>query len=285
MSPDVLAVIVRAFSFALLFQAVGAAFFTALFNAQLNVTGVGIRRLAGRAAMIGMVLIVVHLALEPTRMTGEYTDFMDPSMRSMAWTSSSAVSQAMQVVGLMLVTIAMITSKQRVTLGVIGALCALTAFLFTGHTSTHPWRIVLAPLLAIHLFIVAFWFGSLLPLWIVSKYEPLERADSIFRKFSSIATGLVPVIAIVGLAMTASIAHGVPPLREPYGELILAKLVGFSTLMLFAAWNKWRLVPAIAGNAPASLGVLRRSMIVEFALLIGVLSVTAVMTTFFSPNE
>lgn len=160
---------------------------------------------------------------------------------------------------------------------------AVLAFPLTGHTSIHPRRIVLAPLLAVHLLVVAFWFGSLLPLWSVSKRESLDVAVRILQRFSTCATWLVPLIAIAGLAMAFLLVSGVPNVREPYGLLLATKFSGFSILMVVAALNKWRLVPAIEAGLTGSRGALRRSMMLEFLLIIGVLAATAVMTALFSP--
>jgi len=54
--------------------------------------------------------------------------------------------------------------------------------------------------------------------------------------------------------------------------------------MGFAVWNKWRLVPAISGKRSHAITMLQGSILMEFVLIVCVLSVTAVMTTFFSPN-
>jgi putative copper export protein len=78
------------------------------------------------------------------------------------------------------------------------------------------------------------------------------------------------------------LAGSISVLRKPYGELLLAKFIGFGVLMLFAAYNRWKLAPALQH---ASSGTsLRRSIVAEYLLIVVVLSVTAVMTTFFSPD-
>lgn len=141
-----------------------------------------------------------------------------------------------------------------------------------------------APLLLLHLLVVAFWFGSLLPLWIVSKREPLAVTASVLNRFSRLATWLVPLIALAGLIMAGLIARGVPPLIEPYGALLLTKLVAFAALMGLAALNKWRLVPTIEATPVQSLSALRCSMLAEICLIVGVLAVTATMTTLLARN-
>ena len=55
-------------------------------------------------------------------------------------------------------------------------------------------------------------------------------------------------------------------------------------LMGFAALNKWRWVPGLAANLVASRAALRRSIAAEYLLIVIVLAVTAVLTTFYSPE-
>jgi len=284
MSPDLLSVIIRSAGFVLLFQAAGAALFIALFTSRLAASVGIIRRLAIGSAWAGVVLAGVHLWLDAARMSGEFAGMLDPSMLRLALNSSSAAAQAMQMAGLLVIASGSVSARYSKVFGVLGALFAVSGFILTGHTSVHPWRVVLAPLLVLHLLIVAFWFGSLLPLWIVSKGEPIALAATVLDKFSRLATWLVPLIALAGLIMAGIIARGVPPLAEPYGALLLTKLVAFVALMGFAALNKWRLVPAMEVAPAQSLPALRRSMLAEFCLIVGVLAVTATMTTFYSPE-
>ena len=284
MSPDLLSVLVRSVGFALLFQAAGTALFDLLFKTRLTANVDIVRRLATGSALAGVVFVGAHLWLDAARMSGEFAGLFDPSMLRLALTSSSAAAQAMQIVGLVLIATGSLSARHERVFSILGALLAVSGFTLTGHTSVHPWRAVLAPLLVLHLLIVAFWFGSLLPLWIVSKREPLPVTAVVLNQFSRLATWLVPLIALAGLIMVGIIAHGVPPLAEPYGALILTKLVAFAALMSLAALNKWRLVPAIEAASAQSLPALRRSMLAEFCLIVGVLAVTATLTTFFSPE-
>jgi putative copper export protein len=73
-------------------------------------------------------------------------------------------------------------------------------------------------------------------------------------------------------------------LSEPYGELLIAKVIGFALLMGLAAANKWRLGPALVHGAVQSGRWFRRSAAVEYVLIAAVLTLTAVMTSFFSPE-
>ena len=72
---------------------------------------------------------------------------------------------------------------------------------------------------------------------------------------------------------------------QPYGELVIAKVALFAVLLALAAFNKWRFGPALAGDGDLAAGQrFRRMVIAEYVLIVVVLAVTAVMTTFFSPE-
>jgi putative copper export protein len=66
--------------------------------------------------------------------------------------------------------------------------------------------------------------------------------------------------------------------------LLIAKAVGFALLMGLAAANKWRLGPALGSGIVGSGQWFRRSVATEYVLIAAVLAITAVMTSFFSPE-
>jgi len=57
-----------------------------------------------------------------------------------------------------------------------------------------------------------------------------------------------------------------------------------AVLLGLGALNKWRFGPAISGGDLGAGRRFRIVVIVEYVLIAAVLSVTAVMTTFFSPE-
>jgi copper resistance protein D len=73
-------------------------------------------------------------------------------------------------------------------------------------------------------------------------------------------------------------------LHRPYGELLLLKLALFMLLMLPAAYNKWRLAPALGSAASNAVTALRRTITAELLLIAIVLTVTATLTTLYSPH-
>ena len=282
MTPDVLSVIVRALAFITLFQSVGAAFFLTGFRRQLTISRAPIRRLALITASCGAILLLIHLALDVARMAGDYSGLWDRDLQQLAWSSGSGGAQLTQAAGLLLVLGALGCSAH--WCASLGGAIALAGFFLTGHTSAHASRAVLAPLLGLHLLIVAFWFGALAPLLIVIRKEAKPMAVQIVARYSAIAGFLVPLIALAGLSMAWMLTGGVRVLRHPYGQLLMIKLILFSLLMALAACNKWRVTPALAVGEARAAVTLGRSIIVEIFLIAVVLSVTAALTALYSPD-
>lgn len=282
---DVLSVILQALSFVLLFQAAGVAVFLAFFGRRLADSRSAVRRLGAGAAVAGLVVVAGHYVLEAARMAGELSGMWDASLQGMMWHSSSGAALIFRLVGLALIAIGLQRAQGRASiLAALGAVLACLAFTFTGHTSVDAHRGILASLLMIHLLVVAFWFGALGPLYLASSRESSVRASELVEAFTTAATWLVPFILLAGVAIAFALLPSLSALRETYGELLIAKVVGFTALMGLAAANKWRLGPALAAGTAERRRRFRRSVAAEYVLIVGVLAVTAVMTTFYSPE-
>lgn len=310
---DALSALLRALSLIFLLQAAGAALFVAMLGRELADSRRAACRLARAAAIAAAVSVAAHLALQAGRMAGDLSGLLDVSLLRLALTSTAGAAAALSVLGLALVAAGLRVdrvgpgvdrstqpadhSRQWVerprqwadadlslTAAVIGAALIVASFVLTGHTSASPRRWILCVLLIAHLLIVAFWFGALPPLYLASLKESPATAARIVDRFSRVATRLVPGILIAGLALAALLVGNLGVLRRPYGELLLAKLGGFALLMGLASLNKWRLAPAMARSDAGALLAFRRSVAAELALIVAVLAVTAVMTTFFSPE-
>jgi putative copper export protein len=282
---DVLSVTLRALSFVLLFQAAGVAIFVALFGGRLAGSRDEVRRLGRAAALAAIVSVAAHYVLEAARMAGELSGMWDPALQAMVWHSSSRAALICRLLGLLLIALGLRVASPRSTIAAVGgAVLATGAFTLTGHTSVNVHRGTLATLLVFHLLIVAFWFGALWPLYLASLRETPVRASDIIERFTAVATWLVPVILLAGIVMAVLLLPNMSALGQPYGELLFAKIAGFAVLMGLAAANKWRLGPALV-IAPLQSGRwFRRSVAAEYVLIAAVLAITAVMTSFFSPE-
>jgi copper resistance protein D len=313
---DILYVVLRALSLALQFQAAGAVFFAVAFGPALTISLSSVRSLARVTAVAALCAAAGQYLLEAARMAGDLSGVLDSSLQSMAWASSAGGAFVVKELGLLLILAGMQTSSARLTaerffkssvgtapvlmspalwlrrlssrgftlVGITGAVLVAASFTLTGHTSTSPRRWLLAPLLLTHLLMVAFWFGALWPLRLVTLRESRERTVRVVALFSAAALWLVPLILVAGVAIAALLLPDLNALRQPYGELLLVKAGLFALLLGLGALNKWRFGPALGGGNLLAGRSFRRMVVAEYVIIVVVLSVTAVMTTFFSPD-
>ncbi len=285
MMVDALSVSLRALSFVALFQAAGISLFLALFGRLVVASESTLRRAATLSALVAMGVLVTQYVLEAARMSGEFSGLMDLNLQSQLMHSSTAAALAWRLVALVLIIVALrIKGPSVFPLSVAGILLLTSAFTLTGHTATHPERWLLSLLLLAHLLVVTFWFGALVPLHVASSRESAAIAGAVTDAFSVIAIWVVPVLLVTGLMLSVLLLKGLAGLRTTYGHLLLVKLAAFAALMGLGALNKWRLGPAVGRGDPRATAAFRRSLKTEYILIAGVLSVTAILTSFYSPD-
>ena len=119
------------------------------------------------------------------------------------------------------------------------------------------------------------------PLYVVASREPPPIATHLIDAFSRVAAWVVPVILVAGVGLTVVLVPNWATFRQPYGELLLAKVALFAVLMALATLNKWTFGPACASGRTRAF---KQAVAAEYVLICGVLAVTAMMTTFFSPE-
>jgi putative copper resistance protein D len=218
-------------------------------------------------------------------MAGELAGMADSSLQGMVLHSPASTALAWREVGLLLLAIGLASGgARRTTLALFGATLALAAFTHVGHTAAHAERWLLSVLLLFHLFVVAFWFGALWPLHVVTARESPAIAARVVEGFSALALWLVPGLFIAGFVLGALVLGSTAALATTYGQLVIAKIAGFALLMLLASLNKWRLGPALAHGGPRAGAAFRRSVLVEYILIAAIFVLTATLTSFYSPE-
>ena len=285
MLADLTSAVVRALSFIAMFQAAGMAIFIAIFGRPLGSTLAAIRRVGFTSAIAGLVLVAVHYSLEAARMAGELPGVLDLGLQQLVLDSPMSTAFGSRIAGLALIALSIKREGVRwVSAAVAGGAAVVIGFLFVGHAATDPARAQLTILLSLHLAVVAFWFGALVPLHMVSRFEPAAVAAGVVDRFSRVAAWWVPAILVVGVGMTLVLAPRWTVFAEPYGQLLLVKIAAFAALMALAGLNKWRYGPALA-TTPRALLSFQRAVVAEYSLICLVLIATAFMTTFFSPEN
>ncbi len=288
----------RAVGLILSLQAAGAVLFTLVFRgapAQAAETG---RRVALRFALAALAVVLTQALLEPVQMAGEWSGLTDPQLLQVFLGSSTARALAVRAAGLSALALLLwrvaFPRVLRARLAVPACLATLGSFLLSGHTSVSPQRELLAPLLLLHVTIVAFWFGALWPLRQLAvraahgdaAHAQAARAEAAraLQAFSRVAGWLVPLIALAGLAMALVLLPDVAAWWRPYGLALQAKLLLFAGLMGLAALNRLHLAPALVRGEPGAAARLQHSLTVEYVVICVVLVVTALMAGSLSPR-
>lgn len=285
-APDVVVVGLRALSFVAIFQATGIVLFLWIFERHLTITAKPLLKFAVRAAWGGIALTLAHHFLGPARMTGSFSGVFDSSLHTLLLESSAGSAHALRIAGLALLAFGLRRQdRSRSALALLGVAMAVISFGLMGHTATHDLRWLLGPMLIVHLLIISFWFGSLLPLLYVTAQEGAAVGGAVLARFSSLATWSVPIILVAGIVMAIVLLPSFADLLTPYGRLVVAKIAAFAVLLGLAALNKWRFVPGISAADPRSLLGLQRSMALEWSVMVLVFLITAVMTGLFSPGH
>jgi len=87
----------------------------------------------------------------------------------------------------------------------------------------------------------------------------------------------VPIILLAGIGLTVLLVPNWAVFKQPYGQLLLAKVALFAVLMALATLNKWAFGPACARGRTRAF---KQAVAAEYLLICIVLTITAMMTTF-----
>ena len=275
----------RAAGFVLVLQAAGTAIFLHVFRARLMASAEPIRRAGRRLALAALIVCIAQVFLEGAHMAGDWGGLTDPVLLRVAATSSVGRALTVRAVGLVLLGASLWRITPAPGACAFGAsLVVIVSFALTGHTTVHAPRLLLATLLIAHLWLVAFWFGALLPLRELARLETGALAAHSISAFSRIAVWLVPLIPLAGAGLALLLLPGPGALWTPYGRLLCLKVMLFALLMVLAALNRQRYAPALERDDRGAAQRFRRSAALEYLLVCATLAATAAMTGFYSPG-
>jgi copper transport protein len=284
LATDALVIGLRAISFVALFQAAGAALFLVLYEAHLARSPADrLRHIARVSALVALVATVLHYVLTPARMAGDFSSTFDPALESLLLRSSAGTAQIVRVVALAILLLGLDrASKVNKWAMCLGSALALSSFALMGHTTIHPQRWALVPLLLLHVGVAAVWLGALAGLYGAAREEG-TASGTLVARFSRHATYAVPAIFACGAVMSALFIRSFAELATPYGAMVLGKSLVFAGLMALAARNKWAFGPRLLAGDGSAVAALQRTIKAEWALIAVVLAATAVMTSLYAP--
>lgn len=264
-------------------QACGVAVFLAAFARQLSDSRSRLVRAGVLSGGAALAMLLSFYALEAARMAGEFAGVLDPDLLELV-AESNAAPAALRILGLGAVLVGLAGGRVG-SLGVAGAGLVALSFAVTGHTLDAVPRMLGGVLVALHALLAAAWFGALLPLYVVSGCEPRTTAALVVARFSDLAAWAVPPIALAGVVLAWHLGVRGTSLGQPYAQLLVAKALTFALLMMLAAADRWRYGPRLASGDSRAARRFRRTVAGEYALVVGLLALTATLTTFYSPHE
>lgn len=168
---------------------------------------------------------------------------------------------------------------------------ALATLTWSGHGAATDGTVGWAHLAAdiLHLLAASTWIGALAGfLWMLFRagsedVGTARRTCKLLADFATVGSSLVVILLLTGLANAYFILRDGDPraaLVAPYGQLLALKIALFVGMLGLAAVNRFRLTPALSaavasGDPERTLKPLRRSIVLEFGLAIGILVLVA----------
>lgn len=280
---DFVSVVLRAAAFIAALQAAGLAWFVAAYHRAEVAATHSVDGLLRVSALVALVLVVIQRALDAGRLAGDWSGVVDFHLQSMVWSRRPGLSSLTCAVGLMVLAGGGGSSKRWSGAVVsLGAVAVVASFALTGHTTEAAHALCLQGLISLHVGIAAYWIGAVAGLHRLTRHSDAPSVARAAARFSTTAVWLVPLILPAGGLLIWGLLPDLAAIRTPYGGFLLIKALGLCGLMLLAARNRFKELPAmVAGNAGA-VRTFRLVLHAEYVLICGVLATTATMTSLVS---
>ncbi|MGJ4931422.1 copper resistance CopC/CopD family protein [Bradyrhizobium sp. HKCCYLS2038] len=251
-----------------------------------GVGGVFFLRWLGRATAarpLVIVLLAVGLAAALLSVAGQGLDLLDLPLGSLftpgPWIAAadtslmSSVLVAAAAMAVALAAMCMAGDRWSRPLAAIALAGVGAALMLSGHASTAEPQWLNRTAVVIHGMAVAFWLGALVPLAMLVVTADADARTALHR-FSVTAVPIVGVLLLSGVWLATAEVKSLNALVETtYGQLLAIKLALVVLLLILAALNRYRLVPAFTAD-PAS-PALGRSILLECVLGVAILGVVA----------
>lgn len=163
-----------------------------------------------------------------------------------------------------------------------GVLVAAGSFALTGHTAVGDPRWLVATGTVVHVVVAAVWVGGLVAVGIVlaSSHTDIPSKTAVVSRFSGVALIAVGALWASGVVSAWwTVGSWTNLVDSPYGRILGVKLALVAVTMGIAAWNRWRLLPAVTGDTAdeRKRTLLTRSVRSEIVVLAAVVLATSVL--------
>jgi copper transport protein len=270
------------------FAALGGTLFRLLLMGRSSAVEGALRRQIEAGALLGVLAVLLGIGLDGALFrAGGFATLFEIESWKLGLHSSFGVSALFLTSGLLLLLLAgQLRGQIAEWLAGLGVAAAVAGFALTGHAATAPPRWLMAPAVGVHVLMAGFWAGSLLPLLLSLRREPLNAASARLLLFSRWGTPAVSLLLASGLAL-ATVQLGSPAslISTKYGLVLLAKLTAVAALLTLAIVNRSRLVPALAAGRADAAAKLRHSIRLELGLFAIIVLLALLLGNFVPPRS
>jgi copper transport protein len=156
-------------------------------------------------------------------------------------------------------------------LSLLALMAAGLALALSGHASAAAPRWLTRPSVFVHTVAVTFWVGALIPLAAIMRTE----AASLARFSRAIPIAVAALVVSGAILAIVQVERPAALLTTSYGQILCAKLVLVTLLLALAAWNRFRLTPAVISGGDEPRRTLAISIRIEIALVVIILGLVA----------
>ena len=202
---------------------------------------------------------------------------------SASFKSTLGVSALLGIVGALLAVRAFGTRQDWLLWSALGLLIA--SFLVTGHAATAAPVWLAATNVALHLAGAGFWIAALRPLLASTNRNLQIDTGRAMDQFSSRALWLVGLLLLSGVVVSWIQVRSIANLTgTDYGKRLLVKLGLVAVVLAMAAYNKFRLTPALHADRAGTSAVMARSIRIESLLMLLIVAAAASLTLVTPPR-
>lgn len=253
--------------------AAGAVLFSASFPRAATAIRPALRwQIAAGAVLLLIVEPLRYLIFQLAIADGDWGLAFSPDMRWMAFMTPIGHAALVRLAAALVILVA---GERFTPLRLAAAVLLIGSFLIEGHTAASDARLMLAPLLFVHLAAVHWWIGALLPLLVLTQRAPHDLAMETMHNFGRRALWVVAALVAAGGLLAIALTGGVLQLDNAYQRRLLIKLALVAAILAVAGINKLRLTPLLQRDHALGSVRLRRSIAVEMALALAILMATA----------
>lgn len=156
---------------------------------------------------------------------------------------------------------------------------ALVTTVWTGHSGASEGALGTMHRLAdaVHLLAAATWIGALAGFVFGAFSESSAAKTRALADFARTGSVVVALLVLTGVVNALAITGWPVPILSEWSALLGLKLGLFAAMLALAAVNRWRITPALERGDTRAMPHLRRSLVIELVLGLGVVGVVALL--------